>query len=235
MNTRDQSREQEIESAEASAEAARNRIEGELQALGDKLTPEHIKEEIKTDAKEAVVQAKDVALEKVSEVKESVTDVGRSTLQFAERNPIPLALIGAGIGWLLASRSRGGRLYRRGPGVYSGETRERAIVPRVEEMMHEGAEKTRHLRSQARDRMTRWGRGSRSYARESPLALGALSLATGIGVGLALPATRREEELFRSARERWGGQARGTAEQVKQTVKETAREIKDKLAEPLTH
>ena len=137
MNTGDRSKEQEIRNVEANAEAARTRVGEDLQALGEKLTPEHIKEDIKTDAKEAVIHAKDAALEKVSEVKdtvkETVSDAGRSTVQFAQKNAIPLALIGAGIGWLLATRSRGeGRLYRRGPNVYSGETRERGYYAPIE-------------------------------------------------------------------------------------------------------
>jgi uncharacterized protein YjbJ (UPF0337 family) len=291
MNTGDRSKEQEIRTVEANAEAARTRVGEDLQALGDKLTPEHIKEEIKTDAKEAVIQAKDAALEKVSDVKEVVSGAGRSTLYFAERNAIPLALIGAGLGWLLATRSRReGRLHRRGSNVYSGETREtgysapletsesysmpletsesysmpletsesssapletsessgalletrergfgRAPVMRAQRLMHEGAEKGRQMGHQAQERVSRLTRRSRDYAKQSPLAMGALSLAAGLGVGLALPTTRKEEELFGPAREKLTGQARGTAEQLKETVKDTAREIKDKLSESMTH
>lgn len=265
MNTREGSKEREMDIAEAEAEAARTRVEADLQALGDKLTPENIKEGIKAEAKEAVTHAKEATMERVTEMKETMTDAvsgaGRETLHFAQRNPIPLALIGAGIGWLLATRSRREpRLYRRGARVYSGDTGEmgeraysREPVQRAEHAVHEraekgrqlvhegaergrqlfhgGAERGRQLGHQARERVTHVGQRSREYARESPLAMGALSLAAGLGVGLALPTTRREEELLRPARERLVGQARGTAEDLKQT----ARDIKDKLGEPITH
>jgi hypothetical protein len=217
MNIRERSVDEQVGAVEAETAAVRNRVGEDLQALGEKLTPAHVKEDVKAEAKEAMVYARDTAMEKVSEAKDRVEDVvqeaGRATLDFAERNRVPLALIGAGLGWLVASQGRSeGRLRRRGASVFSGTTRDQAEATAF-----------------------RWGRRSREVARENSLAMAAISVAAGLGVGLALPRTRREEELLRPARRRLLGQARGAAEEVGQTMKAAAREIHHQLDEPLKH
>jgi len=228
---------QDVESLEAGAEQTRTRIGEDLRAIGDKLSPQNIKEEIKTEAKEALVQAKDTAVEKLQDVKETVTDAGRATVSYASRNAVPLALIGAGVGWLLATRrSRSSR--RRGYEVRTVRAEPswgREKVERAEEMMHEGAERGREIGREAQHRLQRAGERSRELANESPLALGALAVAAGVGVGMMLPTTRKEDETMGPARDRLVGEARDTAEQIGQTAKQAAREIKQKVTEPLTH
>jgi ElaB/YqjD/DUF883 family membrane-anchored ribosome-binding protein/ribosome recycling factor len=54
--------------------------------------------------------------------------------------------------------------------------------------------------------------------RESPMMLGGMALAAGLAVGLALPETDREDELFGEARE-----------SLVEQVKDTARETQDRL------
>src|SRR5687768_5995051 len=103
-----QKKKHEVRSLEAGAEETRSRIGEDLQAIGDKLTPQNITKEIKTEAKEALVQAKDAAVDKLRDVKDTVGEAGRTTARFAGRNAMPLALIGAGVGWLIATRPRNG-------------------------------------------------------------------------------------------------------------------------------
>src|SRR5688572_28259330 len=100
----------DVQSLEAGAAETRSKIGENLSAIGDKLTPENIKQEIKTEAKDMLSDAKDTAVEKLQDVKESIGDAGRATVSYAGRNALPLALIGAGLGWLIATRrSNGGR------------------------------------------------------------------------------------------------------------------------------
>ena len=75
----------------------------------------------------------------------------------------------------------------------------------------------------------------REYANESPLAVGAIAIATGIGVGLLLPATRKEREMLGPTRDRLVGEVKEAAQQITSTVKETAREAKSQVSEQLTH
>jgi hypothetical protein len=62
-------KEHEVRSLEAGAEETRAKIGEDIRAIGDKLTPQNIKSEIKTEAKEALVQAKDTAVDKLRDVK----------------------------------------------------------------------------------------------------------------------------------------------------------------------
>lgn len=121
---------------------------------------------------------------------------------------------------------------------------------------HRVAEAGSHLQSRARERMTdmryraselshdardglrRAQVGARDFADENPLAVGAVAIAAGIGVGLMLPATRRENELLGPTRSRLMdegsrllGEARDTAERVRDTAKSTAQELKSSLTD----
>jgi hypothetical protein len=111
---------------EAEIDQTRNAISGDLRTLGERLDPAHLKEE----AKEVIVEAKNVAVEtlheakdvatntfrevkdnavnavsdKVDEIRENVYAAERQTLSFLRENALPLALIGAGVSWFLANR-----------------------------------------------------------------------------------------------------------------------------------
>jgi hypothetical protein len=94
------------------------------------------------------------------------------------------------------------------------------------------------LSHEAREKMYRAQIGARDFAQENPLAVGAVAVAAGVGVGLMLPATRRENELLGPTRSRLMdegsrllGEAKETAERVKDTAKSTAQELKSSLTE----
>jgi hypothetical protein len=102
---------------EAEIAETRNAISERLNAIGDKLSPEHIKEEARDlmeEAKEAAVEklreVKENALESVNETMHEVGDrarrAGVATYDYARTNAIPLGLIGLGVGLLLMSSSR---------------------------------------------------------------------------------------------------------------------------------
>jgi ElaB/YqjD/DUF883 family membrane-anchored ribosome-binding protein len=122
------------------------------------------------------------------------------------------------------------------------ETRERAaaISERARERMQEGAERarertrelsqrTRELGQRARERAIRAENEALDFARENPLAVGAAALAVGVGVGLLLPSTRREDEFLGPRRDRLVGDLRGSVEGVGRVAKDTARDVKGAL------
>src|SRR5687767_9830529 len=107
---------------EAEIAETRNAISERLNAIGDKLSPEHIKEEARDligEAKEAAVEklreVKESALESVSETVHEVGDrarrAGVATYDYARSNAIPLGLIGLGVGLLIMSSNRRRRRY----------------------------------------------------------------------------------------------------------------------------
>lgn len=62
---------------------------------------------------------------------------------------------------------------------------------------------------------------------ESPLAIGALTLAVGMAAGMAVPATRREERLMGQARDQFVDKAKHVAEDTKEKVQHVAERVVD--------
>jgi len=300
---------QDPDRIEAQIGVTRSKISEDLRAIGYKLTPEHVKHELKEEARHMVGNAKDAAVNKLrnkkdaamESVRENMNEVGDrarraggATVHFARDNAVPLALIGAGLAWLLASRRSGrvsedwrtrryaaggvygedygaeyrdedieyiddlepeqgrlregvGRVKERVGSVASNvehrahELREQAgervqrVKERANERLHQGADRARELSRNARYRARDYGERSREFAHESPLAVGAIAIATGIGVGMLLPETRKERELLGPTRDRLMSEAKDTAQQLKSTVKDTARELKTQVNDQMTH
>jgi hypothetical protein len=242
----------------------------------------------------------------VHDARESVTDAGTSVLDTIKANPIPAAMIGLGLGWLIFGSSRGPRVdaaertmrryrmnagsqYGYGAGYGYAEGRDegsdleggprrvlrqgqRAVgnavhaagdgVANLGHSVQEGAshlaegaqgvahdatdavshfaqdaghrvaevaggarDAAMHFAGDARVRGTRVVRGAgrqimraergiESTLRANPLALGAVAIAIGTAIGLALPHTRVEDEWMGDTKERLLHQAEDMAGQA---------------------
>jgi ElaB/YqjD/DUF883 family membrane-anchored ribosome-binding protein len=143
-----------------------------------------------------------------------------------------------------AARGTGPSAFRRGV----DETKERAaeVADRARNGLNEGVRRARErarelghraneLGHHARERFDHAENSALDFANENPLAVGAAALAVGVGVGLLLPPTRREDEFLGEARDRLVGEVRGSVGDMERAVKQTAHEVKDVLrAEPRT-
>lgn len=322
MNEKKDFNEKSSDELRADIAATRAQVAQDVEALGQKLSPENIKQNIKNEARETFNTMKHDAKENIrrrvrsgaSAVRYGVSNAGNSFVDSARSNPIPVALIGLGLGWLIWDARRrstphvrtlpsydyneyggydqydqygavgtgygdygysaggvdedqyysqqqgqfsqteyeGG--YDQGPGRgerlregarnLAGEARSR-----VQDYGERAREHAQHLRSSARDRAMQlreasrqraiWARNeARHQMNENPFTLGAVALAAGVGVGLLLPNTEREDrwmgerrdELVRRAKERAleakeaaAETARRAAEAASQTAKDTAR------------
>lgn len=118
--------ESQLTGMEAEIDQTRTAISGDLRTLGERLSPDHLKEEAKgliSEAKGAAVEtlheakdaatsafreAKDSAMEsvsaKVDEFKGNVRRVERQTMGFLRDNAVPLAFIGIGVAWFMSNR-----------------------------------------------------------------------------------------------------------------------------------
>jgi len=185
---------------------------------------------------------------------------GGATAQFVAENAVPLSLIGAGIAWLTWSlrRDRSSRGYPDsrysfeaeqdreweqslnrdlGSGSSSQDSRglRDRLRPRVEDLQHrmdEVGQKARDMSRDARDRLLGVEHDARDFALDNPLAIGAVAIAAGVGVGLLLPGTSRENQLMGETRARLMDDARRTAGRVAQTAKDTVNEVKTAITEP---
>ncbi len=125
-NKEDDARGSQLTEMEAELDQTRSAISGDLRTLGERLSPEHLKEE----AKEMMLEAKGVAVEtlheakdvatsafreakdsamesvsaKVDEFKGNVRRVERETMGFLRDNAVPLAFIGIGVAWFMSNR-----------------------------------------------------------------------------------------------------------------------------------
>jgi uncharacterized protein YjbJ (UPF0337 family) len=293
---------------EAEIEETRAVIGERLDEIGERLTPENVKVAAKQKVREKAVEAKDAAVGKLRgvkdaaaesvgsaahEAKERVQRAGTATVTFARDNPMPLALIGVGLGWLVASnmkrRAERERLYEPreyygprdygarqyfgsspypGPGDWpetaerfpsgfaapeeavraggerdelggkvrraAGSARERVshAAHRVEQRVEHAGARGRELADRARAGVGRARSNAVDLAYDNPLAVGAAALFAGIGVGLLLPPSRRENEMIGETRDRIVGGAREAVEEVGRAVKETARDVAGAAPEP---
>jgi F0F1-type ATP synthase membrane subunit b/b' len=115
-----------ITQMEADIGQTRDAISGDLRALGERLSPEQLKEdardvmtEAKNAAKETLQEAKNVATATFREVKDSAMDTmsakvdefkgnvrnaEREAFGFVRANAVPLALMGIGLTWFMSNR-----------------------------------------------------------------------------------------------------------------------------------
>ena len=223
---------------EGDIEHTRSEISEGLSAIGEKFSAENVKHETRElvdDAKEAVGEKlREVKANALESVNETLHDVGASarrageaTYGYARTNAIPLAMIGLGIGLLTMSSRRQRRIAESGfrpgretPRAYGVDpTLERAkdLSSRANRRVEEGVEyartRAREVGHRAREQFVQAEHTAVDFGRENPLAIGAVALAAGIGVGLLLPSTQREDELFGATRDRVVGEVSGSVEE----------------------
>jgi ElaB/YqjD/DUF883 family membrane-anchored ribosome-binding protein len=88
------------EEIEREIERTRDRMSRNIDELGDRLSPQNLKEEAKSAIKEAAHGA-------VSNVGEQARRTGNRLVDVIRENPLPVIAVGAGVTWLLTQRSRG--------------------------------------------------------------------------------------------------------------------------------
>ena len=139
-------------------------------------------------------------------------------------NPLPIALVGVGLAWLMAAdrmdRSRPQDSPGTGTSMDGLKERVSSAQERASGAMTSGREKLDQTARMARENMQRLGSGYDRMVQEQPLALGAIGLAIGAVLAASLPRTRTEEELMSGARESIADKAAEAAREVEQKGRE---------------
>jgi hypothetical protein len=149
-------------------------------------------------------------------------DGSKVMIEFIKKNPVPAALIGLGIGWMLfgATRPRAATHraatppeteHRRGA---NGGANGSGMASRV-------SAATGHYAARVGDTASSYAGRARSMAEDNPLAIGAVGLVLGGLIGALLPMTRRESEWFGSAQAQFVDQA----EELGRETLERARDV----------
>ena len=127
----------------------------------------------------------------------------------ATRDPLPLALVGVGLAWLMLSSRRGPPLVEPSsvPAEPSTMSAVKEKVSQTSQKLSQTTQRVSHAAQAARERASRMGESARYQAErlrggyehlvnEQPLALGAIGLALGAVLAAAAPRTRLEEGLM---------------------------------------
>ena len=115
MNEQPANEEDRASSDELRAERdeTRERVKQDVQALGNKLSPENLKNEAKQAVSRGLNEGREVLREKLQEggarLRRSVETTERGVIGFIRENPVPLSLIGIGVGLLLYNAKRRAR------------------------------------------------------------------------------------------------------------------------------
>jgi hypothetical protein len=98
------------EQLEADIDRTRSAIAQDLRELGEKFSPEHLKEGIKETARAAGETAKELASAGVHHVGERVSRASHEARDWARDQSGPLSLVGMGLGWMAVNSRRGSLL-----------------------------------------------------------------------------------------------------------------------------
>ena len=245
----------ETERIKAEIEDTRAEMGQTLNEIQERLSPEHVMGQVKETVREATIGKVERVMEKVNEKISNVTEpamemMGRAGEKLKEtgstltntvrQNPIPLALVGIGVGWFIVNRVRNAdgrsRSYGDGRSRSYGSEREMGYgmaTPRYAQsnrsafsqvrntangLMSGTTETVSNLSHQAKEGAVRAGRGLQRMVSENPLAGVAVAVAAGAAVGLVLPSTRVEHEYM--------GEASG---KILDKAQQVAREAMDKV------
>ncbi len=166
----------------------------------------------------------------------------------AKNNPLPVALVGIGLAWLMAlgrhpAQHEGAMAYGSGSasrmreGMNSMKEKATGMLHGASERMgsmREGAsgsmgsmkERAGHMGESARQQWQRARGGIDSLINEQPLALGAIGLAIGAIMGGLAPRTQKEEQMMgeasRNLMEKTKEAAQPHLEKAKETAKQAA-------------
>ena len=227
----------------------RDRLSRNIDELGNKLSPQNLKEEAKSAIKGAAQGA-------VSNVGDQARRTGSRLVEVIRENPLPVIAVGAGVTWLLTQRSHsevsGSRMARY---AYTGHERRQgdswqsgirsrvggtvsgvkdsvseaasSVAERAGEFKDRAGERIGDLGNEARRKTRRIKTNLRHAAEENPLALAIGAAVVGLALGMLLPGTQREDEIMGSSRDELVDRAERTAERVKDAAVEAGRELKE--------
>ena len=233
----------EVETLVADIEQTRAEMTGTVEELGDRLDPAAIAERTTQKVREATIGKVETKVDDMtnaassfaSNAGDAVQQTGSGMVETLKRNPVPAALAGFGIGWLVLNRQSGkssGSSFWQGSETsrWSGDTgsygtRSNDGGQNPTEMIGDATQKARQkaedvvgtvgesandaaqtVRTSASSLATT---AQRSYE-SNPLAIGAIAMAVGTAVGLALPASQAEKRVMGQA----GGQLIDKAEEA---------------------
>jgi hypothetical protein len=246
------------EQIRADIEDTRAEMSQTINEIQERLSPEHLMGQVKETVREATIGKVERVMDKVADATEpareavgragtAIKETGMSVADSMWRNPIPVALIGLGLGMLVMRTSRGnGGDYqmrqttpRRRQSFSSGQTQygtqygtrgtSTGSLNDMKETANDLADRSTAALSdigmKAKDSLSTAGTWLGQTLRENPLAIGAVAIAAGTAVGLALPSTRIESEYVGETSEKLVDKAQEVARDAIHRVQSAAQQM----------
>ena len=228
---------QNAEQIRAEIEDTRADMSQTINEIQERLSPENLMAQAKETVREATIGKVERVMETIGEMTEpareamtragsTIKEAGTSVGNSMWKNPIPIALIGLGVGMLwMRSRRGNGYDYSRTSRTPSSAGTLNQVKEGAGNLANRSTEALSDLGSRAKENATavssRFGR----VLRDNPLAVGAVAMAAGTAVGLALPSTRFESEYIGETSERLVDKAQEVARGAIDKVQDTARQM----------
>ena len=253
------------EQLRADIEDTRAEMTQTINEIQERLSPEHLVGQVKETVREATIGKVERVMERVGETISGVTepalevagragtaikDAGSSVADSVWRNPIPVALIGLGVGMLLV-RNFGRQRYtstRRKPSegrvpnyAMSNEGQMRqtqgtgtldSMKETASDLANRSTQALSDLGTKARNTASSVTTRFEQMLHDNPLAIGAVAVAAGTAVGLVLPATRFESEYIGETGERLVDSVEDVARGALDKVQDAARQMAPESQQP---
>jgi ElaB/YqjD/DUF883 family membrane-anchored ribosome-binding protein len=212
------------EQIRAGIEDTRAEMSQTINEIQERLSPEHLMGQAKEAVRDATIGKVESVVETVSETISEVTEparqmagragnaikeVGTTVADKIWKNPIPVALIGLGVGMLVVRNfSNGGTTTAPRPSLPNrrsnyalGDVGNAGDLRQTQQSMgastlNQVKETATDLASRAKDSASAVSTRFGEVLRENPLAVGAVAVAAGTAIGLVLPSTRLESEYI---------------------------------------
>jgi ElaB/YqjD/DUF883 family membrane-anchored ribosome-binding protein len=218
------------EEIRADIEETRNDMSDTIDDLQYRLDPNRLKAQAKTAARDATFgRAEDM----MNTAEQRTQEAGTSLMNTLKQNPVPVAMIALGAGWLMMSShdqdpdSLNHSTYytrsQRTASDYAPRYSTSRSADRSQSMADQATERAGHAANQAQQqmheyvgqahRMTDQAQGSLTgFVHDNPLAAAAVALGVGFAVGFAVPETQKEDELLGEAHMKAMNRARSMAD-----------------------
>lgn len=248
------------EQLRAEIEDTRADMSQTLNEIQERLSPDNLMGQVKETVREATIGKVERVVDQVGETLSGVTEpalemagragnaikeVGTTVADKIYKNPIPLALIGLGVGMFVMRKFRGPSYSSSSRRSLQGQSTDyelgdvgqpRRTYESGKGTLNQVKETASDLASRSTDALSNLGTKAKDGAsavttrfermmHENPLAVGAVAVAAGTAIGLVLPSTRLESEYIGETGERLVERVEDVARDALGKVQDAAKQI----------
>ncbi|MDP9314531.1 MAG: DUF3618 domain-containing protein [Chloroflexota bacterium] len=224
------------EQIQAEIEQTRAEMSETIDAIQDRLSPQHLKQQAKDTVREQLHEAKDYVYDAtVGRAEQTAKGVGSSMMDTIKQNPIPAAIAWLSLGYMFMKSSGSSSNHHRAAyydyrepryGYYESSS-SGGVRQQASQYAHEAKDQASYYAGQAQHQAQESADWMQQKLHENPLTVAAIALAVGAALGLAVPETQTENQLMGETRDSVMEQAKSMGQDVMHKAQHVAEEAKD--------